>query len=547
MIDNPSSSQKCTTSSFVSGQASQTPCKPANDSSVYVQSNSFSDSPLNVVNSPSNASNSKIQSLQISEVGTRDVWNDNINAPISQLKNNYTTNSSSNELDSVNDSSTGLFICQLKGSPPKIQRIFTTYPRSFIETAFTNSILSEIEYVDAKHSQELINKLLPFEQASNSRQELISDERDVFETESSCEDFNHFVEVIETYEEPHEDKSSLAIFTASSTHQDSIKSSVGICKKPCKKQRLRNNVQESSKVGKVSREGKKAKFKTLQPSQLYQYEGTTEDAVLELPKPVFECDTCHNTFSSKYSLRDHILAKHPPSNNPSDNRPFQCEKCAQSFVRKSYLNEHLQMAHSDQPRQQCPLCPKKFKRKQYLDYHTVRVHSDSKPHLCQHCGEHFSLASALNEHVRYHHSDGFKCSDCGRVFKRPKHLLVHSKPRVQGLKPTCRYCKETFINKCSLQMHVQSMHSDLYQFSCTECNMKFTLRRTLVSHVRHVHGASRNHPCPICDKTFKNATAVKVHMSNVHNNSRNFKCGLCDRSYKTRQVYNEHMAFQHPI
>jgi uncharacterized Zn-finger protein len=85
----------------------------------------------------------------------------------------------------------------------------------------------------------------------------------------------------------------------------------------------------------------------------------------------FECDTCHQTFSSRTVLTKHLKTVH----NTIKITEFKCSECSGIFKSKSNIVKHIQSKHKGIKRFYCSLCPMKFYYKQAFDRHTAALHS----------------------------------------------------------------------------------------------------------------------------------------------------------------------------
>ncbi|CAD5228646.1 unnamed protein product [Bursaphelenchus okinawaensis] len=157
----------------------------------------------------------------------------------------------------------------------------------------------------------------------------------------------------------------------------------------------------------------------------------------------YVCYLCQKFFGSSKLLREHcerhvkrFACPHEPcqyvANRESDminhvesvhnkNRPFQCEQCTKSYVKKSDLTKH-QASHSGLMFR-CPHCSIEFAWQKQLKHHLQTHDPDyiKSPYLCHICGSTYQRGSALSKHLRTFHKltvpPGFtrfqfkKCSD----------------------------------------------------------------------------------------------------------------------------------------
>ncbi|KAJ3227222.1 hypothetical protein HK099_002915 [Clydaea vesicula] len=81
---------------------------------------------------------------------------------------------------------------------------------------------------------------------------------------------------------------------------------------------------------------------------------------------VYQCpfNGCNKTFTRPYNLKSHYIAQH------TNKRPFKCDKCKQTFVRKNDYQRHSKL-HNNQKPYECANCQKKFVRGDALKRHKM--------------------------------------------------------------------------------------------------------------------------------------------------------------------------------
>ena len=86
----------------------------------------------------------------------------------------------------------------------------------------------------------------------------------------------------------------------------------------------------------------------------------------------------------------------------SDERPFQCDKCAERFKTSSTLSNH-QVSHSEEKNEECKVCGKRFKNRRYLLKHH-RLHTGAFEAYCEPCDKKFVQGYNYKMHVEKHHA-----------------------------------------------------------------------------------------------------------------------------------------------
>lgn len=228
----------------------------------------------------------------------------------------------------------------------------------------------------------------------------------------------------------------------------------------------------------------------------------------------YQCEICLREFSRKGNLKMHVHSHYRE-------RPYKCNMCDESFVKKSTLNEHvLQHNVSPQQRQACEVDQSRNREVDSGLRESVKgnseVHLDSEhPYKCSMCEESFAEEDALNEHMLQHRKSAEQHATCEDDLQQSlnkssdktlKHcdkctsgFCTHSKEEKEQVDTNllsnnrpyqCAFCKQTFIYKGRLRIHLVSHGEKNYQ--CSECPRSFHHEGHLRTHTLIVHkGASQ--------------------------------------------------------
>lgn len=104
-----------------------------------------------------------------------------------------------------------------------------------------------------------------------------------------------------------------------------------------------------------------------------------------------ECTICHQRFTTKSDLRDHV-------NRHNNIRPNKCEFCPAAFVTLSSLHTHIEQLHIKSKKHVCSICSKSFAVKGNLTAHMF-IHLDYRPHPCPSCDQGFYRKKKMLEHA----------------------------------------------------------------------------------------------------------------------------------------------------
>lgn len=198
-----------------------------------------------------------------------------------------------------------------------------------------------------------------------------------------------------------------------------------------------------------------------------------------------KCVICKLIFDSSDLLKEHMTI----------HKTFVCEVCGNSFIKKSYLDDHKE-AHGDTKRYRCKFCNKCFKRRTVLVKHK-RIHTHPRQCVCEVCGKRFNDNGTLKTHRMLLHikERNFKCMICNQSFPlKPtldKHIRRHMK-RENGEKDfACDQCGMKYRDKSSLNRHYITKHSGMnYKVRCEDCGKEYTSTTNLYKHRRTHHNKS---------------------------------------------------------
>ena len=111
-------------------------------------------------------------------------------------------------------------------------------------------------------------------------------------------------------------------------------------------------------------------------------------------------------------------------------KPFECDVCHNKFSSNVGLQEH-KSRHTDAKPHKCPHCPKHFRQISCLRRH-VLTHSSDKPFGCNVCQQRFSQMAYLKSHMKVHTGKYRK----GTFFN----LHVHSNFNGSNIFGTMEFC-----------------------------------------------------------------------------------------------------------
>ena len=195
---------------------------------------------------------------------------------------------------------------------------------------------------------------------------------------------------------------------------------------------------------------------------------------------------------------------------------FKCSLCETSYMSKTSLNYHIDVAHSVKPTLKCPLCKKIFSHEQSLKRHKrtglCYIMSDKNRiyPACKLCDKRFRRKDSLTVHKakvhglfnikfdkaeeEFRQDDGsLKCSTCGEQFEgddaiedMKTHVVNKCKSAVAVHQ--CEECGKPFGSIGNLKMHIKMKHRNEYSMhSCKYCDFSSAYKSHLKRHMKRCH------------------------------------------------------------
>ena len=237
----------------------------------------------------------------------------------------------------------------------------------------------------------------------------------------------------------------------------------------------------------------------------------------------FKCHTCGQSYSTKFSLNEHITQKH----NLFD-EPVVCgiDDCDKQFNNERSLKIHQKFYHLLSERFVCdhPNCDYKTGLKVNLNKHKVAKHTTERPFKCQFegCGKAFKLEDSYKYHLKCHSNTILKCTHegCDRTFHNIRTMTLHVRYDHSDTWYSCDWpgCDYRNKRKECITKHMK-LHSNQYTVSCIwpNCDKKFKTKKYIKSHLL-THKQEKNQICPLpgCDYRCITAGNLKIHMKNRH-------------------------------
>lgn len=232
----------------------------------------------------------------------------------------------------------------------------------------------------------------------------------------------------------------------------------------------------------------------------------------------FKCSICSQTFKRSSVLKQHKISIHTANRA----RDFQCSTCQKTFFTKHHLARHI-LTHGENGRKiPCYFCKNRFADRSHLEEH-IRTHTQEKPFFCRvySCQFSFPILSSLTRHQKTQHPSGeerrlpktWPCYFCPKTVVTFFSLVNHIRSHTLETPFTCGLCHKRVKSQQKLRCHI-FCHTGEKPFKCQECGNCFTLRVALQRHVAAIHTEKERLDCEFCSYSSFSKKRFKTHNCN---------------------------------
>ncbi|CAH0555590.1 unnamed protein product [Brassicogethes aeneus] len=247
----------------------------------------------------------------------------------------------------------------------------------------------------------------------------------------------------------------------------------------------------------------------------------------------YHCPLCKRLFP-KSSLLGHIR-KH------TSERPFSCNICGSSFLRRNNLNAHKKLHE---------------KKDVFVDEKNIKGKKKKgiegeRPFLCSTCGASFKKKFTLQQHMSVHTGKSFKCAfpDCVYTARKMSEIRQHFVVHSENKEFSCNQCDYKGKTKLHLNRHMV-IHSGEKKFQCPHCKFATRMSTHLQRHLR-THSGAKPFSCPHCKYKCNSLDNLRKHVlsTNKHPGKCIYECKFCngDRFHSNfAKEFKVHLVSQHP-
>ena len=174
----------------------------------------------------------------------------------------------------------------------------------------------------------------------------------------------------------------------------------------------------------------------------------------------FRCGVCGEIFETENQIMEH-LAKHldghdsqPNTNANTDDRPYKCTECSQTYALMVQLEQHLE-GHSGKTERpyKCNECGQTLEKALSLEQHVYGHIVDRQTYPCPICSKKFRKMQPLKKHLQTCKGKKvYPCTECGKILstegRLKQHMVCHAKKNFD-----CEMCFKSFARECDLKQH----------------------------------------------------------------------------------------------
>ncbi|KAK7799143.1 hypothetical protein U0070_011528 [Myodes glareolus] len=219
---------------------------------------------------------------------------------------------------------------------------------------------------------------------------------------------------------------------------------------------------------------------------------------------------------------------------------FRCAECDQGFQRRSNLMKHLLAHAQEQNPTPDPEGKTKGKDHQSLkDLGSPSSRQESKPYVCSDCGKAFRRSKHLMSHKPFHTGERpFSCQACGPCFTQSSQLISHQQVHTSEKPHACPQCNKRFVRRASLACHLLT-HGGLWPYHCAQCGKSFSQMQGLTCHLLS-HTGEKPCRCSDCRKRFSQSAHLACNQR-IHTEEKPHACDTCGHRF----LNNSNLAHYH--
>lgn len=275
---------------------------------------------------------------------------------------------------------------------------------------------------------------------------------------------------------------------------------------------------------------------------------------IKIKREIFTCRICNGMYDNKEVWMTHQL---------TDHSKYYCNQCDEETDNKTEFEDHL-ANHLQVKSFKCTICQHSFGSERGLETHLSVVHNMTKDEMPEIEGDYemrdgVAVECAVDIQVNGENNvandsgniDGNEGDNDETLENPAKRRKMDDSVQEGGatstpitsphlLNMTCRICKQTFLTRGLLIVHMRNAHSSVRPFP--------PINTANIIPTQH-HNVNNRLRCRICQKRIHTKNGYKRHMLTVHQvkDCVFIKCKICPSEFSNDKGLKVHMFRTHNI
>jgi len=238
---------------------------------------------------------------------------------------------------------------------------------------------------------------------------------------------------------------------------------------------------------------------------LCEINGSNINNPLEFQEPVPMYSGNASSSSSTKKRTKKLSKLKLPKKDPSK----KCDECGKVLASYQNWENHVMTVHHRQHRFKCNQCGYGTHAASLMRLHMVS-HTDQSPFKCVHCNQSFKLKHNLTSHVIRNHTKFNSTAETETTEQNKSEDADGSK-----ITTKCEECGILFSSLQKMRDHVSSVHKKQFKYNCSICNFGGQYISDIDNHMM-IHTDEKKFKCDVCQHAFKYKRNYTKHMMEKH-------------------------------
>ncbi|KAH1003726.1 hypothetical protein HUJ04_003596 [Dendroctonus ponderosae] len=215
---------------------------------------------------------------------------------------------------------------------------------------------------------------------------------------------------------------------------------------------------------------------------------------------------------------------------------WTCKFCFQTFGSRKEMFQHRK-EHTEMEKYN----PTVEAQKYHFD-------EDLELYICNNCSAECQDLDEIEKHVQTHEKK-FACYVCKEDLFGPINYTVHVQKHRDDKMFPCPWCQYMSQKKEAMQVHINRLHLQIYDFQCTKCGKCFNDALSFKEH-DNVHLNLKPFSCVVCSKNFYYSRyllshQLRTHTVRVFDPESKTQCNICQKIFARLDTLEKHYTTKH--